>query len=251
MMTIGNARQTAFQGVNNNSKAGYLDTNMQMDSVSRNIQNQLANAQNKLQELSSNEDMTLEEKMKKRQEIQQEITNLNQQLRQHRIEQRKEQNSKDTSIDDMLGGSRNTGMANAGSRGNGLSKASMQAMISADSSMKQGQIQGSVATKMENRADILKAEIKQDAGSNTEAKEAELAEAEKKAMNATASQMSTLSNANHAMEEAKKADEANSRSESRDDMKDKADNKGQEDGEVSENKKSTEQDTYTQVDIRL
>ena len=61
------------------------------DSVSKNIQNQIANAQQKLQDLSSNEEMSLEDKMKKRQEIQQEINNLNQQLRQHQIEQRKEQ----------------------------------------------------------------------------------------------------------------------------------------------------------------
>ena len=37
--------------------------------MSRNIQNQIANAQKQLQELSSNEEMTLEEKMKKRQEF--------------------------------------------------------------------------------------------------------------------------------------------------------------------------------------
>ena len=45
--------------------------NMQMDSISRNLKNQIANAQKKLQELSSNQELSLEEKMKKRQEIQQ------------------------------------------------------------------------------------------------------------------------------------------------------------------------------------
>ena len=44
--------------------------------------------------------------MKKRQEIQQEITNLNQQLRQHQIEQRKEQQSKKSSMDDMVAGTK-------------------------------------------------------------------------------------------------------------------------------------------------
>lgn len=42
--------------------------NMQMDSISRNLKNQIANAQKKLQELSSNQELSLEEKMKKRQE---------------------------------------------------------------------------------------------------------------------------------------------------------------------------------------
>ena len=78
------------------------------DSVSKNIQNQIANAQQKLQDLSSNEELSLEDKMKKRQEIQQEITNLNQQLRQHQIEHRKEQQSKKSSMDDMVAGTKNT-----------------------------------------------------------------------------------------------------------------------------------------------
>ena len=79
--------------------------NQATDSYSRNIQNQIAGAQKQLRELSSNGDMTLEEKMKKRQEIQQQISDLNMQLRQHQMEQRKEkQQAKGTSMDDMLGG---------------------------------------------------------------------------------------------------------------------------------------------------
>ena len=142
--------------------------------------------------------MTLEEKMKKRQEIQQQISDLNMQLRQHQIEQRKEQQSKGASMDDMLGGNRTA--AKSGNKGSGLSQASMQAMISADSSMKQAKVQGSVATQMQGRANVLKAEIKQ--SGSTEAKEAELADLEQKAVNATASQMNTLAEANKAVSEA-------------------------------------------------
>lgn len=173
-----------------------------MDSYSKNIQNQIANAQKQLQELSSNEEMTLEEKMKKRQEIQQQISDLNMQLRQHQIEQRKEQQSKGASMDDMLGGNRTA--AKSGNKGSGLSQASMQAMISTDSSMKQAKVQGSVATQMQGRANVLKAEIKQ--SGSTEAKEAELADLEQKAVNATASQMNTLAEANKAVSEAAAAE---------------------------------------------
>ena len=74
-----------------NTQTGTIGMAQANDSVSKNIQNQIANAQKKLQELSSNEELSIEDKMKKRQEIQQEINNLNQQLRQHQIEQRKEQ----------------------------------------------------------------------------------------------------------------------------------------------------------------
>lgn len=112
-----------------NTQAAQIGMNQAMDSYSKNIQNQIANAQKQLQELSSNEEMTLEEKMKKRQEIQQQISDLNMQLRQHQIEQRKEQQSKGASMDDMLGGNRTA--AKSGNKGSGLSQASMQAMISA------------------------------------------------------------------------------------------------------------------------
>ncbi len=85
-------RINGFSGTN--TQTGTMGMTQGNDSVSKNIQNQIANAQQKLQDLSSNEEMSLEDKMKKRQEIQQEINNLNQQLRQHQIEQRKEQQSK-------------------------------------------------------------------------------------------------------------------------------------------------------------
>ena len=41
-----------------------------MDQESKNLQNQISQKQKQLQELSSNEEMSVEEKMKKRQEIQ-------------------------------------------------------------------------------------------------------------------------------------------------------------------------------------
>ena len=83
-----------------------------------------------------------------------------------------------------------------------MSKDSMQAMISAESAMKQAKVQGSVATKMEGRAGILKAEIKQDAarGGDVEKKQKELAEVEQKAQAADAAQLTTLAQANQELE---------------------------------------------------
>ena len=172
-----------------NTQVQQMGINQATDSYSRSIQNQIANAQKQLQELSSNEDMTLEEKMKKRQEIQQQISDLNMQLRQYQMEQRKEkQQANGSSMDDMLGGTKN-GKTESGS--SGLSQASMTAMISADTSIKQAKVQGSVATKLEGRANVLKAEVKQ-GGGNVEAKKEEIAELEQKAQTATSSQLSTL-----------------------------------------------------------
>ena len=208
-----------------NTQMVQMGMNQAADSYSKNIQNQIANAQKQLQELSSNEDMTLEEKMKKRQEIQQQISDLNMQLRQHQIEQRKEkQQAKGSSMDDMLGGTGNTGSAKAGNKNTGLSQASMTAMISADTSIKQAKVQGSVAASMEGRANVLKAEVKQDGG-NVEAKKKEIAELEQKAENATASQMNTLAEANKTMEEAAEAERNdNKASESKEEKTDRAEN---------------------------
>ncbi|MBD5543677.1 MAG: hypothetical protein HDR01_05410 [Lachnospiraceae bacterium] len=198
---------SSINGVN--TQAGQMGMSQTTDSYSRNIQNQIATAQEQLQELSSNENMTLEEKAKKRQEIQKQISDLNVQLRQHQIEQRrKKQQEKNSSSDDMLGGTGNAGGAKAGSQSTGLSQASMTAIISADNSMKQARIQGNVATRMEGRAGVLKSEIKQDAGNgaSVERKEGELADIEQKAQAATASQISTLADASRTMKEAAKAD---------------------------------------------
>ncbi len=191
-----------INGINRaNTKMGQTGMNQATDSYSRNIQNQIANAQKQLQELSSNEEMTLEEKMKKRQEIQQQINDLNMQLRQRQMEQRKEkQQAKSPSMDEMLGGTD----TKAGGKSAGLSQAGMTAMISADTSMKQAKVQGSVAAEMKGRANVLKAEMKQ--SGSTEAKQTELADLEQKAVNAAASQMNTLVEANKAVEEAAAAE---------------------------------------------
>lgn len=228
-----------FNGTN--TQTGAMGMAQANDSVSKNIQNQIANAQQKLQDLSSNEELSLEDKMKKRQEIQQEITNLNQQLRQHQIEQRKEQQSKKTSMDDMVAGTKNT----SAKKGTGLSQAGMRAMISADSSIKQAKVQGSMATQMEGRAGVLESEIKQDAGKGNTEKKEELADLKAKAQSATAAQMSSLSDANKSMEEAVKADNST-------DASDNADVKT-ETAETIKNpaSESGQSVVYTPIDIRL
>ena len=198
-----------INGINGtNTQAGGINMMQSNDSVSKNLQSQIANAQKQLQEISENKEMSLEEKMKKRQEIQQQIADLNNQLRQHQIEQRKEQREKKASMNDMLGGNQRT-VSKAGKQATGLSQASMKAMISADSAMAQAKVQGSVATKMEGRAGVLTAEIKLDQarGNDVEKKKEELAEVEKKAIEAESAQMNTLADANKEIEEAAKADQ--------------------------------------------
>ena len=104
-----------INGINGtNTQMRQMGMNQATDSYIQNIQNQIANAQKQLQELSSNKDMTQEEKMTKQQELQQQISDLNVQLRQHKTEQRREKQQKQSSFDDMIGGNQKTGAADTG-----------------------------------------------------------------------------------------------------------------------------------------
>lgn len=191
-------------------QTGQMGAGQATDSVSKNIQKQIADTQKQLQELSSNSEMSIEEKMKKRQEIQKQISDLNNQLRQHEMELRKgKQEAKGNTMEDMLGGSRKASASKTGSQSAGLSQASMKAIISADSAVGQAQVQGSVSAKMEGKAGTLESEIKLDGarGGDTTKKEEELAKVEQTAMNAAAAQMNTLGEARKEIEQAAKAEE--------------------------------------------
>ena len=215
------------------TQAFQLKMNQGTDSVSKNIQNQISNAQKQMQELGDNKEMTMEEKMKKRQEIQQQINDLQNQLRQHQIEQRKENQQKTgSSMNDMIGGSKQAPRKARG--GNGMSSASMQAIISADSSMKQVKVQGAMKSELDGRAGVLNAEIKVDQarGGDVTKKKEELAKVEAKAEDITQSQMNTLSDANKKLEEAAEADQEAARTD-KSDKKDKTDNKEKQAGVVS------------------
>jgi hypothetical protein len=113
--SIGRKCKMEINSINGvNTQMRQIGMNQVTDSYSRNLQNQIANAQKQLQELSFNKDMTQEEKMTKGQELQQQISDLNMQLRQHQTEQRREKQQKQSSYDDMIGGNQKTGAADTG-----------------------------------------------------------------------------------------------------------------------------------------
>ena len=180
-------------------------TGQAMDAQSKNIRKQIEEAQKKLQEISSSGEISPEEKMKKRQEIQKQISDLRMQLQKHQAEMRRQQQAEKRAAENQ---------SKAGQKqeeqATGVSAAGMQAVISADNSMKQARVQNGVAVKMEGRAGVLEAEIKQDGrnGGNTQAKEAELAEAKEKADAAKASGIETLREADRKMEEAAGAEQS-------------------------------------------
>lgn len=78
------------EGISGQMRAGQTGMAQGVDAVSRELKNQIAAAQKKMQSISSDTNLSMEEKMKKRQEIQKEIFDLQNQLRQHEMERRRE-----------------------------------------------------------------------------------------------------------------------------------------------------------------
>ncbi len=176
------------------------------DAYSKNIEEQIRNAEKKLQDLSGDDKIPPDERMKKQQEIRKEITELQMQLRQHEMEirqQERQQKSSGTSMEDMLGGETHV-RGKEGKKGTGFSDAGMRAMISAGASIKQAGIQGAVKTTMEGKTGVLESEIKLDKerGEDTAKKEAELADLQTGVSDLTSGQLKTLSAANKEMEKA-------------------------------------------------
>lgn len=208
-MNVNNVNGTGMQP----GSAGMGIGGGQMDPESKNLQQQIDRLQQELKEVSANQDMPADTKMKKRQEIQKQISELEIQLRQHQIEARKEERQKkkeESSFDDIMG-TKPQEKANA-NQNVGMSAGSMEAMISAGTSVKQANVNGSTAKKMEGKANVLEAEISLDGGrggsSNVVLKEAELAKAKEAAEKATASQMDSLAQAGETLQNAAKDEKA-------------------------------------------
>lgn len=214
-MTIGTVSGASAAAASFKAPLGMDQTT---DSVSKNIRDQIANAQKQLQEISSNKEMSVEQKMKRRQEIQQQISDLNNQLRQHQIEQRKQQQEKKMSKDEEMNRENQEAFTSKENLSNmGLTQDSMKAMISADSSIKQAEIQGNTADSFAHRADIVKVEIELDTSrasnvvgrtANVSGKYAELAKAEQKAEDAMNSQAKTLGEVNTEIKETQEKEQS-------------------------------------------
>lgn len=241
-----------INGVNGaNAQADIMQAMNTNDSFSKNIQSQIERKKEELHEISSDKEMLPEEKMKKRQEIQQEINVLQQQLRQHEIERRREEmngsgkQEKGISMEEMLGEgkkavkSRNSRNGASKKGAQDMSLTTMTAMISADASMKQADVQGSAAVQIKGAANVLESEIKMDKGrgASTEKKEAELADLQEKSQTATEAQMSVLWDANKVMEEA---------------AKETGDSKGgEESSTVKKNDNKTDNKTDNKIDDKI
>jgi hypothetical protein len=194
MMKVNNIQGTSARPTDNRNQT------TQNDEISKNLLQQIAGYQKQLQELPTNESMSPEAKMKKRQEIMKEIATLNQQLQQRQMELRNEQQAGRDPVPETA---EQTKRKQPEGKEGSISLGRMEAMISADTSLKQAKVQESVGTRLESRAKILKTEIQQDKGSgaDTTHKEADLDELQSKAMSITKEQMTALEGVNRELKE--------------------------------------------------
>lgn len=233
-------------GMNISAGAVGMDAGIggQSDPMVRDLQRQIEDLQNRMKELSSKPELTAEMKAKKRQEIQKQISDLEMQLRQRQIEVKREEIMKkrqdDYSMDEMFGTSKQA--EKSGKKSAGLSAGSMQALISADASMKQADVHGSIAAKMEDKAGVLEAEIKQDEALGVSVpggKREALAEVQAKANEATSAQMGALAQANEAAKKAAEADKEQNAEKTDEKSEDKAFNGTEQAGKSETEAKQT------------
>lgn len=211
------------------------------DSLTRSLKKQIARLQENLQKLSENSDLSMEEKMKRRQELMRQIADLNNQLRMHEMELRRErQNSEKVQEEQASAKKQGNGNGKAAGgkkdQGTGLSQANMQAMISADTTLDQAKVQGKVVRQIEGRKRVLAAEISQDAkrNTNTEAKQQELSELEQAGQDAEEKKAELLGKAGRVQQEAKDEEEGK-----------------KEEGEKTEQEKEEEKRQLRSVDVRI
>lgn len=224
------------------------------DTVSKDIQRQIANVQKQLQSLSEQKDMSVEEKANRRKELQAQLQDLNQQLRQRQIEVQKEEREKRVKEAEPQA-RKEKPKEKAGS----LKTDDMQSIIKADQDMKQVNTVSNVQNKMSGNAGILESEIKLDEmrGQDASAKKEKLADIESKITELGADIGKRLGSINQDLdkkvEEEKKTEEKEDKKDSNDAVKgdeNKENAKIQETDSQAENS-GAKTINYTPIDIKL
>ena len=189
-------RRMRVEGIST-GQAPALKTGAQtVDAISKSLQKQIENAQKQLQDLAKNDQMPPEDKMKKRQELQKQISDLNQQLRQHEIELRRKQTEEAREKREREA-QKNECEKREKEQGSGLSKDSMNAMLTADSAVRQAGDTGRTVTRMKGEKSVLASEIRTDRsrGVDTAHKEEKLSDLEKRIDRAVGGQVKKLAEA--------------------------------------------------------
>ncbi len=164
-----------------------------VDAISKSIENEISDVQRQRQQVSK-QDLSADEKMKKRRELQQEISRLNNQLRQRQAEARREQNKEKVvkerdaeavRIDDekkaqdaasQRDETREKESKTVEMQDAKREKLNAQTVVSAETAVSQSRLQSRVVSGIRNDIKILKGEIRQDKarGENVDDKKEQL-----------------------------------------------------------------------------
>lgn len=166
-----------------------------VDAISKSIENEISDVQRQRQQVSK-QDLSADEKMKKRRELQQEISRLNNQLRQRQAEARREQNKekvvKERDAENVRSDDEKKAQNTASQRDETREKETesktvemqdakreklnAQTVVSAETAVSQSRLQSRVVSGIRNDIKILKGEIRQDKarGENVDDKKEQL-----------------------------------------------------------------------------
>ena len=184
------------------------------DSETKSFQNQIASAQTQLQKLSANNEMSSEEKAKKRQEIQKQIMELNNMLRERKAELRREKQQKaaeeGNSGEEPLPGQQvkpeTVHIESNTSSSPGISSRHMKSLISADAAIDKAELADNISNELESRVQVLQGEIRQAEanGGYVEAKKGEVQSLENKVAKISGAKANIINGAISEMKQAVK-----------------------------------------------
>ncbi len=173
------------------------------DSILNSIQRQIMDVQSKLKKLNENKDMSAEEKMNRRKELQQQLQDLNRQLTQRKMELQKEQmerRAEEATANAVKNKEQETEPGT-------MDSASMHGLVNASSSMESVKAAQSVKTRQEGEARIMESEIKLDQarGSSTEGKQGRLSNLRSRIESSSDYVMRELTKVNKSVKEVREA----------------------------------------------
>lgn len=197
-MKINGLEKMEIQQVNNNTM-----NQAAADPETKSYQNQIASAQSQLQKLSSDNNISQEEKAEKRKEIQKQIMELNNMLREHKMEMRREKQQEVAEAkerqkqEEQQQDNETYVKEDLEPQPEKMSSNHMKAMVSSNASLERAKVQDSVAEEFERRISVLEGEIRQssETGGYVEGKKEEIESLENKVVKISGSKMGTLGSA--------------------------------------------------------
>lgn len=222
------------------------------DAMIKSLQKQIDGAKEELRELNQNKNMSPEEKMEKRKEIQQKIQDLSKQISQREMDIRKQaQEKKAKELQEQA--EKNAPKSELEEKQQSSVAAEViLTVMGVEAAMDQVNVKQSVKKDLEGKTGVLKAEIELDTarGGSAAAKKDQLAETENKINDINSDMMSDISDINKDIKE---------NSSKNSEVKNKGDQNGEEENDEKEKDENGESPSaegkaspyYAPIDVRL